>query len=275
MRSIAPRPRDAAPRTAFIVRHVGWQDAGLLKPALEQRGYEVVYVDAMLGDALDSRADNADVVVVLGGPNGAYDEGAFPLLRSELQLIERRLEAGRPVLGICLGAQLLARVLGSEVKSMAQPEIGLGSLTLTAEGAHSVIRDRAIAAPVLFWHQDTFELPRSAIRLASSQVCTNQAFCYDKHTLALQFHLEPDPKRFEEWLVGNAYQLSHLKVDVRTLREDMRRNADAFSRAGHAFVGTWLDCIEEKRSLLHVFAEGTGTAQQPAAMIYSGLSLAG
>jgi len=265
MRTIAPRQqRVAAPRTAFIVRHVGWQDAGLLKPALEQRGYEVVYVDAMLGDAVDSRAETADVVVVLGGPNGAYDEDAFPLLRSELQLIERRLEAGRPVLGICLGAQLLARVLGSEVKSMAQPEIGIGALALTADGTRSVIRDRAAAAPVLFWHQDTFGIPHGAIHLASSELCANQAFCYDKHTLALQFHLEPEPKRFEEWLVGNAHQLSHLKVDVRTLREDMHRNADAFSRAGRSFVEVWLDCIEQKRSFLNTSEKLAGTIQQPS-----------
>lgn len=136
----------------------------------------------MLGDALDSRADTADVVVLLGGPDGAYDEDAFPSLRSELQLIGRRMESGRPVLCICLGAQLLARVLGSEVKPMAQPEIGIGSLVLTADGAHSVIRDRAAAALVPFWHQDTFGLPHGAIRLASSQLRANQAFCHDKRS---------------------------------------------------------------------------------------------
>ncbi|WP_269759153.1 gamma-glutamyl-gamma-aminobutyrate hydrolase family protein [Variovorax sp. E3] len=232
--------------------------------ALEQRGYEVVYVDAMLGGALDRRADAADVVIVLGGPNGAYDEGAFPPLQSELQLIERRLKAGLPLLGICLGAQLLARVLGAEVKSMAQPEIGFGPLVLTTNGANSIIRDRAAAAPVLFWHQDTFGIPHGATHLASSRFCANQAFCYDKHVLALQFHLEPDPKRFEEWLVGNTYQLSHLKIDVRTLREDMRRSADAFSRAGHAFVGAWLDCIEQKRGFLNASEKLAGAIQQPS-----------
>lgn len=261
MRTVARRPRAAAARTALIVRHVGWQDAGLLKPALAQRGYEVMYADAMLGDALDSRADTADVVVVLGGPNGAYDENAFPSLQSELQLIERRLKAELPVLGICLGAQLLARVLGSEVGSMSQPEIGLGPLALTAHGADSVIRDRAAAAPVLFWHQDTFGIPQGATHLASSALCANQAFCYGKHALALQFHLEPDPKRFEEWLVGNAYQLSRLKIDARTLREDMRRNADEFSRAGHAFVGAWLDCIEQKRGFLNASEKLAATIQ--------------
>ena len=232
-----------------MLRHVAWQDAGLLRPALERRGYQVVYVDVLLAGGPNPLAAEADVLIVLGGPNGAYDESAYPRLAHEMQLIEQRLAVGRPMLGICLGAQLIARALGAQVRPMGYPEIGLGRLELTDDGERSLLRGRA-ESPVLFWHQDTFDLPARAVLLARSELCANQAFAYGANTLGLQFHLELDPARFEEWLVGNAHQLAHLGVDPVRLRSDMRQHADAFSAAGSAFVDDWLDRVEDGLGLL-------------------------
>lgn len=238
-------------RTACVLRHVGWQDAGLLKPALERRGYDVTYVDALMRGDLDPLIEVADILIVLGGPNGAYDEADYPRLATELRWIEERLKRERPLLGICLGAQLMARVLGAHVVTMDEPEIGLGPLFAIAtgdgkspDGQGSALSARADAAPVLHWHQDTFDIPRGAVHLARSAQCENQAFSYGSNALALQFHLEPEPRRFEEWLVGNAHQLARLKIDVRALRADMAVNAQAFRSAGYAFVDAWLDSIE-------------------------------
>jgi GMP synthase (glutamine-hydrolysing) len=227
-----------------------WQDAGLFVPALKRRGYEVVYVDAMLAAEIDPRADQAEVLIVLGGPNSAYDEHAFPRLKRELQLIETRIESGRPLLGICLGAQLIARVLGAQVRTMPKPEIGFGSLLLTDDGSESVLRARTAAAPVLFWHQDTFELPPGAVHLARSEQCAIQAFSHGANTLALQFHLEPEPSRFEEWLVGNSHQLAQTGIDPVRLRADMQQYAPSFMEAGETFVSEWLDCAEGRREFL-------------------------
>jgi GMP synthase (glutamine-hydrolysing) len=224
---------------------VGWQDAGVLKPALERRGFGVRYVEALTTDQLNVQVRADDLLIVLGGPNGAYDETHYPRLAQELRLIERWLKDKRPLLGICLGAQLMARVLGAQVRTMDRPEVAVGPLTLTDAGQASALKDRAAAAPVLYWHQDTFDIPHGAVHLARSPRCDSQAFSYQNHALALQFHLEPDPERFEEWLVGNSHQLARAGLDARQLRADMAVNAQAFSNAGHAFVDAWLHSIEQ------------------------------
>ncbi|MGO4702655.1 glutamine amidotransferase-related protein [Dyella sp. 2RAB6] len=140
-------------RTALAIRHVAFEDLGLLAPLLAERGYEVRYLEAGV-DAIDAGTlDAADLVVVLGGPIGVYEVEHYPFLAGERAAIASRLAARKPTLGICLGAQLIAQALGAEVVSTGKVEIGFGALTLTAEGRASVLKDIG-EVPVLHWHGD-------------------------------------------------------------------------------------------------------------------------
>ena len=132
----------------LAIRHVAFEGLGTLEGVFDEAGYRVEYIEAPTGDLKGLDIDVPDVVVVLGGPIGAYEEGKYPFLRSELALIERRLKAGRALLGICLGAQLIARVGGARVYAGSQKEIGWGEVTLTEAGSQSVLEPLSGGVPV-------------------------------------------------------------------------------------------------------------------------------
>jgi GMP synthase (glutamine-hydrolysing) len=176
-------------KTAIAIRHVHFEDLGSLEPALERAGYQIRFADCGVDDiaALDPVAP--DLVVVLGGPIGAYEGDLYPSLKHELSLLEMRLRANRPTIGICLGAQLMARALGARVYPTGLKEIGWGPITLRPAGCESAIRHLGEGdTPVLHWHGDTFDLPAGATLLASTEICANQAFSWGRNALAFQFH---------------------------------------------------------------------------------------
>ena len=145
--------------TALAIRHIAFEDLGTLAMAFERYDVAITYVDAGVDDL--SRIDplGPDILVSLGGPIGAYDEHDYPFLIDELQLIEKRLMADRPTLGICLGAQLIARALGARVYPGPQPELGWAPLILSAAGRASPLSALAgEQTPVLHWHGDTTAL---------------------------------------------------------------------------------------------------------------------
>lgn len=149
------------------LRHVPFEDLGLFEPVLKQRGYEVEYVQA--GPMALSEQDwlDADLVVVLGGPIGVADIDAYPWLGDEIAGIRQRLSCRRPLLGLCLGAQLMAAALGARVAPLPNKEIGWAPVTLTAEAANSPLRHLA-GLDMLHWHGDAFDLPTGATLLAST-----------------------------------------------------------------------------------------------------------
>ena len=228
-------------KTALALRHVPFEDLCLLAPLLQQRGYAVHIHDAGVG-TLDGHPE-PDLLVVLGGPIGAFDEAAYPFLTDTLERLRLRLARQRPVLGICLGAQLMARALGAAVAPMGHKEIGFAPLALTPDGEHSVLAPLADGTPVLHWHGDQFDIPPGAQRLASTPLCQNQAFAVGTHALGLQFHLEADLSRMEQWLVGHACELAAAGVDLHALRSGAREHRTALTQAAEAVFGAWLDGI--------------------------------
>jgi GMP synthase (glutamine-hydrolysing) len=227
-------------KSAFAVRHIHFEDLGVLEPFLRERGYEVRYLDAGVDDLAGVDPASPDLVVVLGAPIGAGDEEIYPFLADELSLVRDRLDVRRPLLGICLGAQLIARVLGAEVKPMGVKEIGFSSLTLTEQGKASPLAALG-TAPVLHWHGDQFGIPPGATRLAYTDVCANQAFAMGRAVLGLQFHLEADPVKIERWLLGHACELGQAGVDPREIRRQAREFGPALSAAASEVIGEWLD----------------------------------
>ncbi|PHV09139.1 glutamine amidotransferase [Janthinobacterium sp. BJB412] len=230
-------------KTAIAIRHLDFEDLGTLEPLLAARGYAVHYLDATTDDLRTVDTAPADLLVVLGGPIGAFDDAIYPFIGDELAVILRRLESQRPLLGICLGAQLIARALGAGVASMGVKEIGFAPLTLTPEGEASPLA-ALDNVPVLHWHGDRFDIPAGATRLAGTPTCANQAFSVGRHVLALQCHLEADPRRMERWLVGHACELAQAGIDPRALRAEAQTLQSDLPLAAQMAFASWLDGIE-------------------------------
>ncbi|WP_017559791.1 glutamine amidotransferase [Nocardiopsis baichengensis] len=228
------------PPTALAVRHLAFEDLGILAPLLERRGYRVSHLDAG-ADGLDPDALlGADLLVVLGGPIGAYETDAYPFLSQELDAVSRRLETGAPTLGVCLGAQLIARALGAGVTATGRKEIGYAPLSPTPAGDASPLKHLG-GSPVLHWHGDQFEIPVGAERLAETPGFPNQAFSLGENVLGLQFHLEADHTRIEQWLIGHANELAAAGLDPRAIRADAAAYGPNLAQAAQAVFEAWLD----------------------------------
>jgi GMP synthase (glutamine-hydrolysing) len=224
----------------IAIRHLAFEDVGLMSGLLAERGLALRYLDAGI-DRLDpARIAGAALVVVLGGPIGVYEEDRYPFLRDELAALRARLAARRPTLGICLGAQLIAKALGAQVAPGPRKEIGFGPITLSDAGKASVLAPLA-GTPVLHWHGDNAALPSGATGLASTPACPVQAFAVGAAVLALQFHIEADPARIEQWLVGHAVELDKAGVDPRELRRQAAEAGPLTASAGREVLGDWLD----------------------------------
>jgi GMP synthase (glutamine-hydrolysing) len=232
-------------RSAVALRHVAFEDLGLLAPIMEREGWNVSFCEAAVDDLNHSSIRNADLVIVLGGPIGVYETDDYPFLASELALIEHRLSRDLPTLGICLGSQLMAKALGGRVFKGPVKEIGWGTIGLTEEGRSSCLKPlQAEDAVVLHWHGDTFDLPQGATRLASNANYENQAFAYGRNALALQFHLEADPRQLEEWYVGHAVELAAAKISIADLRAATERHRAGLATRADGVFTDWLQQIE-------------------------------
>ncbi len=229
-------------KTALAIRHVPFEDLGTLETVLAAYGYGIMYREAGLDDLGAFDPASPDLLVILGGPIGAYEEDAYPFVLDELRLLDRRLAADLPTLGICLGAQLMARALGAKVYQGQQKEIGWSPLRLTEAGKQSCLR---LVSPeqtaVLHWHGDTFDLPAAATRLASTEICENQAFSWGSRALALQFHAEVRARDLERWFIGHACEIAGTPgVTVAQLRRDTARWAPALEVYGPKTFDSWL-----------------------------------
>jgi GMP synthase (glutamine-hydrolysing) len=229
-------------KTALAIRHVTFEDLGSVAASLQRADYRIEYLEACEDDltAIDPLA--ADLLIVLGGPIGVYDEASYPIVSTEADILKRRMDADMPTLGICLGAQLMAHALGSRVYPGPQKEIGWSAIDLTSEGHGSSLRHLEGCA-VLHWHGDTFDLPEGCDGLASTVICKNQAFSRGSRILGLQFHPEVKPAKFEHWLIGHACELSQAGIDPRALRTDTLNHAERLVQASGCMFEEWLSGI--------------------------------
>ena len=208
---------------------------------MEREGWDVAFCEAAVDDLLHHSIKNAELLIVLGGPIGAYETDDYPFLTAEISLIEYRLSRDLPTVGICLGSQLMARALGARVFKGRIKEIGWGTVDLTDAGRSSCLKAlHGDDAVVLHWHGDTFSLPKGALRLASTAITENQAFEFGPTALAIQFHPEAEPEGFERWLIGHACEVAAAGVSVSELRSSMRQFGVSSALRGRACLTQWL-----------------------------------
>jgi GMP synthase (glutamine-hydrolysing) len=224
------------------LRHIAFEDVGTIASLLTRRGLAIEYVDAGVDDLLAIEAAAPDLLIVLGGPIGVYETDRYPFLLDEISLIEQRLASGRPMLGICLGAQLIARAAGCRVFPGPEKEIGYGPVELTVDGLVSPLSALEMSQfNVLHWHGDTFDLPAGAVRLASTGIAQNQAFSLGPEVLALQFHIETEPAKFERWLIANTLEIAAAGLEAGELRRQNALHGPSVAVAGQAVFKAWLD----------------------------------
>ena len=230
-------------KKAIAISHVCFEDAGTLEDAITARGLSFRYLQAGVDDL--SPAKDADILVLLGGPIGVYELDRYQFLKSEFGVIETVMGRGKPVVGICLGAQLIAAVLGARVYPAREKEIGWGLVGLTPDGRKSPLVALAEnKGRVLHWHGDTFDLPRGATWLAETAIAPHQAFSINNgKVLALQFHVEQHAKGMERWLIGHTLELTTAGIDLHKLRADTERHGPGLERASRKLFDDWLDQV--------------------------------
>lgn len=234
-------------REVLAIRHVYFEDLGSFERVLGDRGRPVRYVDVGFARVGALNPTSASLMVILGGPINACDDARYPTLAPIAALIEKRIAAGLPTLGICLGAQLIARVLGARVYAAGHKEIGWSPLTLTDAGRASPLRHvDGASTSMLHWHGDTFELPPGATRLASTPLCENQAFAWGENVLGLQCHPEVRADRFEPWLIGNAGELDAAGIDINALRAETAQHAPRLETQASLMFHEWLDALDRQ-----------------------------
>lgn len=210
-----------------FLQHVPFEGLASIRGWIERGGHRVGCTRLYAGDGFP-RLDSVDLVIVMGGPMGVYDTDQYPWLTAEKTFIRAAIDSEKKLLGICLGAQLIADVLGARIYPNGQKEIGWFPLTRSGDAEHTalgrMLPDRFDA---FHWHGDTFDLPPGAVHLASSVVCRNQAYVIEDRILGLQFHLETTLESAHELIEHCGDEL----VDGPTIQaaEEMLARTDRFA----------------------------------------------
>jgi GMP synthase-like glutamine amidotransferase len=223
------------------LQHVAFEDAGLIAPWATARGHTLEMVRLDQGQPLPP-AQTIDWAVVMGGPMSVHDEAQYPWLRDEKRWIAEAIARNRTVFGVCLGAQMIAQLLGARVYPNAHKEIGWFPVARTKQAGNAALLKALPPALTPFhWHGETFDIPAGAIHTFSSEACPHQSFIYSDRVVALQFHLEATP-------AGVQRLITHCPEDLAAgpfvqSASTMTGNNTAFTNAGTALT-TLLNQLE-------------------------------
>ena len=222
-------------------RHVPFEGLGLIEPALRARDIAVDYADGYQSGAPLPDIAAYDALIFLGGPMSVNDD--LPFLGREMEFIRQAMDRRQPMLGICLGAQLIARALGATVRRNSASEIGWYGLRFTRAAAGDRLFDGLSTETVFQWHCETFDLPPGAELLASSALCRNQAYRIGERVYAMQFHLEVTPETIAEWCVQD-----ENSGDVRELEPaiDPSFNSARLAALSALVFGRWSEMLRSR-----------------------------
>ena len=233
-------------RKLLVCQHVPHEILGTLNPMLKRAGFRIRYVNFGRHPDAEPTLDGYDGLVVLGGPMSAYDDRRHPHLAVEMKLIENAMRRDLPVLGICLGAQLVARTLGARVYANHIKEIGWCDVAPSAHAEADPLFGAFNRSETLFqWHGDTFDIPTGAIHLATSRHCINQAFRYGGNVYGFQFHLEVDAAMILRWLKvpENRREIASLygDIDPDRIHRETSQHIDRLHQLSDRVFGGFID----------------------------------
>ncbi|MBI3608108.1 MAG: gamma-glutamyl-gamma-aminobutyrate hydrolase family protein [Nitrospirae bacterium] len=230
--------------TVLAIQHVQGETLGAIADTLSGQGIAVDAIRTFDGQRIPTGMGGADALIVLGGPMGVYEQDRHPFLRDEIRLIEEALRDETPVLGICLGSQLLASALGAKVTKGKRKEIGWHPIRLTEAGMSDPLwtgLDPSFTA--YHWHGDVFEVPSGTVSLASSDLTECQAFRYGRHAYGVLFHMETTRPIIEDMIATFAEELGEAGIDGREILERTGDHLPQLQRIGRTVFHRWAGFI--------------------------------
>lgn len=230
-------------KRALIIRHVPCEGVAGYRQPIEANGYAIDRVDVTdpAFATLDLR--EPDLLIMMGAPMGVYEHEHHPWIRCQLRRLALRLEADRPTLGVCFGAQMIAAALGAHVYPGPAKEVGFHPIEVHANGREGPLR-HLVDVPILHWHGDTFTLPEGTELLASSHLYANQAFRRGPNLLALQFHAEMgEDERYHQWIDKWPAAVQASGKPAARLRAEQDEHGPRAVAAGRAMLAQWLETL--------------------------------
>ncbi|GBD39509.1 GMP synthase [glutamine-hydrolyzing] [bacterium HR37] len=234
----------------LVLRHVPHEHLGVLASVFEKNRIPYEYVDIYKEKNPHITLGDAGGLVILGGPMNVYEVDRYPFLDLEDRLVKDAVEKNLPVLGICLGAQIIAKALGARVTRNREKEIGWYPIRITEDAREDrLFRYFGDEEVVFHWHGDTFEIPEGAVHLACSSLCRNQAFRYGSCVYALQFHIEVTQDMVLEWLGvrENKIEIASLggKVNPDSIREQSPRFMARLNQLAESVFGEFCGILKK------------------------------
>ncbi len=232
----------------WVLQHTACETLGTIADALEAEALAWQYVRVFEGKPVPAEMGDAGGLIVMGGPMGVYEQDRYPHLKDELRLIEAALKAGTPVLGVCLGSQLLAAALGAAVRKGPRREIGWYPIRLSAAASE----DRLWAGVphefmAMHWHGDVFDLPAGAVSLASSELTAHQAFRYGNSAYGLLFHLEMTEEMIAAMAAAFGDELREAGGDAALLTQQSVDDCARLEASAETIFSRWARLVHDAR----------------------------
>lgn len=239
-------------RKIIIFQHVAHRILGTLNPTLKNHKLNIRYVNFDRTPDEKPSLEKYNALIVLGGYMGVYEADKYQHITTELKLIEEALKKDIPILGICLGAQLIAQVLGSPVRKHSVKEVGWHDVEFTPAGLQDNLFNHCNQSEKLFqMHGDTFDIPNGAVKLASSKTCDSQAFRYGNKVYALQFHLEVDTASIDRWLtydiILNDINNSNGQYSTETIKKETELHVSRSCELSLACFEKFVNLFDHKK----------------------------
>ncbi|MBF6567376.1 MAG: gamma-glutamyl-gamma-aminobutyrate hydrolase family protein [Candidatus Binataceae bacterium] len=229
----------------LVLQHHPGESLGLISEALQSAALAWQYVRSYDGQKVPADMKGAEGLIVMGGPQGAYELDKYPYLRDEIALIQAAIRADKPVLGICLGSQLVAAALGARVAPASNREMGFLPVTLES-AAHQdrMLRGLPVTFTACHWHGDIFDLPTGAVALASSAKTACQAFRFGEKVYALLFHVEITEAMLLQWLPASARELDREGLSGAAIIADGERHLLAIEPIAETIFERWAAMVK-------------------------------